>query len=184
MRKCKVCSNKTWLKEINLRLIRKHQTGESFASIAKDYEGLDKQNLQWHYNNHLKDSSNEKDKTDNYCPRNTLNNSQNVDGLDDNPDDLNDSEVNLQEKEAQAWDIYEKSLKSGDLQLALKAEQIAVDLLKLQDKRKDEGHGQVVNITDTPEYQEMMDVILRVLDKYPEVRRELEHELEKLTAKT
>jgi len=106
-RKCYVC-NHYYVKEINIRLLNRGRTKESFREIAREYEGVSETALRRHFFNHLGGSDICDISTKETAVPLTLN------------DMLND-----------ATDMYSRTVKGGDSQSAIRALSLIVDLKKL-----------------------------------------------------
>lgn len=144
-RECKVCSH-YYKDEINKRLIFKKQTGDTYETIAADYENIRPENLRNHYRRHM-----------------------DAVGTGQTPDTDIDPEEMLGPAETEAWRTYETAMKSGDVQTALKALSAAIELLKI--RRKDEAEGrakdQEINLAESPEWISTRTKILKALEPIP-----------------
>lgn len=164
-RPCKVCSHFR-LSEINMELLNKSRTGKSFGEIASGYEHLTEDSVKWHYTHHMGGRELKCIKTEE-CSELT--------GELNNPCDVLNPDEMVGISEAQAWQMYQDAVKSGDVQTALKSQDMALKCLQIRHKMDDEGRNadQTVDLAASAEWLELRSKILRALEPFPEARTAL-----------
>lgn len=145
-RECNVCKH-FYKNEINLRLLNIDKTGESFVSIARDYEGLTESSVRRHYLNHLITTDSSELNLESFDPK-----------------------LEIKKAEIETWQMYQKALSAGDVQTALKSLDLSIKCTKLADEMG--RTNQTVKLEDTAEFQEFIMKLLKVLDKFPEAKQE------------
>ncbi len=146
-RKCKVCTH-FYKIDIERRLVFKEKTGETFASIARDYEHITSDSLKRHFANHMTISAAKCETAD-----------QEID-----PDTM------LSAAEIDSWKCYKIAMEKGDMAIAQKALSNALECLKLRRKDEEAGRTEEVNLSDSQEWIALRSKILAALEEYPEAR--------------
>ena len=152
-RKCSVCEH-SQIDEINKAILE----GETFRNIAKQFS-LNYQAV-YRHKEHIPGAMTRAQEAEEVTQANNL-------------------LAQVEQLRAKAWELLSKAEQAGELKTALQGVREAkgcLELLaKLQGELQQEG---TINITLAPEWIELRQVILQVLEPYPEAREQLAQALE------
>jgi hypothetical protein len=140
-KKCPICSHSKVV-EINMRLLNRGKTGETFKMIAKEYQNCSETNIKRHYYNHL----------------------QNPESSGNSSDEIDLDNI-IKQAEINSWRAYYAAQESGDVRLAQSSLSNALKCYEIRKKEEKAGEsGRDFDIKNTVEWTTLQNRLIIIFD--------------------